>query len=120
MDSTKRSSDKVASAAPSDIECKALVDAEHSSSDAQEIMNAEGLDPPVYDLCLLQQSTELINCVLMSYYDAVCQLSLVRKRVSHPGLTLSVHSCSTPGKHNSYDKATYTRSCAAEGVLCRC
>lgn len=105
MDATERSSDNVLSAAPSDIECQTPVDLEQSSSDAQEILQAEALDPPVYELLLLQHSSVLINrvhepCAHEGCHLAACQLRVMLNRLSHPGQTLPVHSCSTPGKHN--------------------
>ena len=50
MDATERSCDNVPSAAPSDTECQTPVDLEQSSSDVQEILQAEALDPPLYGL----------------------------------------------------------------------
>lgn len=47
MDGTERSSNIVPSAALSDIECQTPVELQHISSDAQEIVQAEALDPPV-------------------------------------------------------------------------
>ena len=110
MDASKQSSDNVPSAAPSGIECQTPVDLEQSRFDAQEILQAEALDPPWYELLLLQHSSELINCVLTSYHVAVCQLRVMLNRLSRPVYTMPVHSCSIPGKRKSYDKTVTQRA----------
>lgn len=48
-DATERSPEVVPSTAPNDIECTTPANIEQSSFEAQEILQAEALDPPLYD-----------------------------------------------------------------------
>lgn len=109
----ERSPEVVPSTAPNDIECTTVASIEQSNSESQEILQAEALDPPLYDfLPPLQHSCELIKGLLISYlHVAVCQLRLKLSRLSHLRQPMLVHSCSTPGKNQSHHNTPDT--CAA-------